>query len=84
VAVYFAPVSSGTKSANLSFSDNATGSPQMVALSGTGASPGIGLSPASLTFAAQSVGTTSAAQTRTINSTSLPKTDLRIPWRSRA
>src|SRR5271156_1447457 len=69
VAVYFAPVSNGAQGANLSISDNASGSPQMVALSGTGASPAITLSPASLTFTGQSVGTTSAAKTITLSST---------------
>ena len=69
VAVYFAPASSGAQSANLSISDNASGSPQMVTLSGTGASPGIALSPASLNFGAQSVGTTSAAQSITLSNT---------------
>ncbi len=37
VYVYFTPTASGTRSASLSISDNATGSPQAVALTGIGA-----------------------------------------------
>ncbi len=56
VAVRFAPHSVGTSSASLSFSDNATGSPQQVSLSGTGApTPDLVASPASLSLGSQSV-----------------------------
>jgi Abnormal spindle-like microcephaly-assoc'd, ASPM-SPD-2-Hydin/Beta-propeller repeat len=67
VAVDFAPQSGGAKTANLTFNDNASGSPQTVALSGTADALQIQLSAASLTFGAQSVGTTSAAQTITVS-----------------
>ena len=56
VAVRFAPHSVGPSSASLSFSDNATGSPQQVLLSGTGApTPDLVASPASLSLGSQSV-----------------------------
>lgn len=49
----------------LTFTDNATGSPQMVKLTGTGVEPAT-LTPASETYAGQKVGTTSAAKTLTL------------------
>ena len=70
VGVDFAPQSGGAKSAILAFTDNAGGSPQTVALTGTATAPQIEFTPPSLTFAApQSVGTTSAAQTVTVTNT---------------
>lgn len=67
VAVDFAPQSGGAKTANLTFNDNAGGTPQTIALTGTADAPQIQLSAASLTFGAQSVGTMSAAQTITVS-----------------
>ena len=67
VGVEFAPKTAGAKSAVLNFSDNAAGSPQTVALTGTAQAPaGIQITPAALTFAAQAVGTKSAVQGVTI------------------
>lgn len=66
ISVTFAPTAAGTMTANLSIADNAAGSPQLVSLLGTGVSAGVLLSPASLTFGSQTVGTTSAAQTVTL------------------
>jgi len=68
-AVAFAPSAAGTRTASVLFTDNAAGSPQTVALSGTGTAPASSFSPTSLTFASQSVGTTSAAQTVTLSNT---------------
>jgi hypothetical protein len=56
VDVAFAPGSAGADSAALAVTDNAHGSPQSVALSGTGVGPTPTLSPASLTFADGSSG----------------------------
>jgi hypothetical protein len=71
VSVEFKPAASGTLTASLSIADNATGSPQTVVLSGTGESttPTVTVSPASLTFAATVVGSTTAAQAVTIKNT---------------
>jgi len=69
VSVTFSPTAGGSRSAAVSLTDNAGGSPQSVALSGTGQAPGAGLSPASLTFAGQPTGTTSAAQSVTLTNT---------------
>jgi probable HAF family extracellular repeat protein len=67
LSVTFKPVSVGVKMANISISDTATGSPQSVALSGTAvAAPTLKLSTTVLTFASESVGMTSAAQTVTL------------------
>ncbi len=62
VAVIFTPSAAGNRTAALSITDNGTGGVQTVALSGTGASPSASLSPASLKFSGQLVGTTSDAQ----------------------
>jgi len=75
ISVTFSPSASGSRSASVSISDNASGSPQSVALSGTGTAPAVTLSPTSLTFASQTVNTTSAAQSVTLtNSGSAPLT----------
>jgi probable HAF family extracellular repeat protein len=81
ISVKFKPTMVGPRSAALSISDNAAGSPQKVPLSGTGvvSGPNATLSPASLTFADQLVGTTSAGKslklsnygTATLNITSI-------------
>ena len=70
VGVRFAPPagdSTGAKSAVLRIPDNVTGSPQTVMVSGIATvPPTIQISPASLTFAPQSVGIPSPAQTLTL------------------
>jgi hypothetical protein len=67
VSVDFSAQSAGSKSAVLQFSDNAGGSPQTVALSGTGNSaPTISVSPQSLDFGTQSLGVASAPQIVTL------------------
>jgi hypothetical protein len=62
VQVAFAPTTLGTLSASLSFSDDAANSPQIVAASGSGVQPAVSLSPSSLAFGNQVLGTTSASQ----------------------
>ncbi|MGO9636909.1 MAG: choice-of-anchor D domain-containing protein, partial [Terracidiphilus sp.] len=70
ITVTFSPAASGTLNAALSIADNASGSPATVALSGTGSTPVVTLSsPASLTFASTTVGTTAEAQTITLFNT---------------
>jgi hypothetical protein len=69
VSVIFSPIATGLRTAALSFTDNASGSPQSVALSGTGTAPAATLSPASLTFASQLVGSTSPPQNLTLTNT---------------
>jgi hypothetical protein len=69
IQVTFTPTATGARSGTLSVSDNAAGSPQTVSLSGTGTTSAASLSPTSLSFGVQSVGTTSPAQTVTLSST---------------
>ena len=72
IAVTFTPAAAGGFAASVSIADNASGSPQTVSLTGTGVAataPAITFSPTSLTFASQTVGTSSAAQTVTLSNT---------------
>ncbi len=71
VSVVFKPTTAGTRTGSLSVADNATGSPQQVSLTGTGAvaAPKVTLSPASLTFASTTVGTGATAQKVTMTNT---------------
>src|SRR5215469_5509117 len=66
ISITFKPTQLGSRTAMLSITDNAPGSPQNVSLTGTGTSP-VALSPSTLTFATQFVGTSSAAQSVTLN-----------------
>jgi subtilase family serine protease len=68
IAITFKPAASGTLAATLSIADNAPGSPQTVAISGTGNA--VAVSPASLTYAATPVGTTAATQKVTLSNKS--------------
>jgi len=65
VNVTFGPTQLGALSDTLIFTDNAGGSPQMVALSGTGVLPAT-LIPATATYSSQAIGTTSTAKTFTL------------------
>jgi hypothetical protein len=69
ISVTFKPTTSGSRAASVTITDNASGSPQSVLLSGTGIAPVVGLSSASLTFTGQPVGTTSASQNVTLTNT---------------
>ncbi|MGO9590578.1 MAG: choice-of-anchor D domain-containing protein, partial [Candidatus Acidiferrales bacterium] len=64
VSLTFKPSTTGARSANLTVTDNASGSPQQVPLSGTGTTAEI--SPVSLSFGSVTVGTTSAVKTVTL------------------
>jgi len=69
VTVTFTPAATGARSAAISIADSGAGSPHTVSLSGTGTQPVAGLSPSSLTFSSQVVGTSSAAQAVTLTNT---------------
>lgn len=71
INVTFTPTASGPRTAAVSVADNAAGSPQTVSISGIGyvPAPVVSLSPTSLTFASQVVGTTSTAQNVTLSNT---------------
>lgn len=69
INVTFAPIATGRRSGAVSVTDNASGSPHSASLTGTGTAPSATLSPASLTFGGQLVGTTSAVQSTTLTNT---------------
>jgi hypothetical protein len=75
VSVTFSPSATGSRSASLRITDDASGSPHTAALSGTGSStspppgPAVSLTPGSLTFGTQAIATTSAAQSSTLKNT---------------
>jgi subtilase family serine protease len=70
ILVAFRPGAAGNLTATLSVADSATGSPQKVTLSGTGAAkPTVTLTPAKLTFASTKVGAASPAQAVTLKNT---------------
>ena len=70
ISVTFTPAAVGSRSASLAITDNATGSPQTVSLTGTGAqAPAVSLSPQSLTFGQENIGLTTAPQTVTLSNT---------------
>jgi len=65
ISVTFTPIAAGPRNGNLTVTSNAIGSPQVVSLGGTGIAvlaPEVSLSTASLSFAAQNIGTTSTTQ----------------------
>ena len=64
VSVTFTPTATGLRKGTLSFNDNAPGSPQTVALTGTGTS--LALTPASWSFGSVKVGQQSASKTFTL------------------
>jgi len=70
ISVKFQPTATGPRSASVSVSDNAAGSPQTVGLTGTGTAAGVTLTPSSLMFAGQNAGTPpSTPQTITLQNT---------------
>ncbi len=68
-SVTFTPTDTGAIKGAVAVASTAAGGPEVVGLSGTGEVP-VALAPASLTFAAQTVGTTSAPQTVTLTNNS--------------
>jgi hypothetical protein len=70
ITVSFTPGSAGALGASISVVDSATGSPQAIALSGTGAAvlvPQATLNPTSLTFASTTVGVAATTQAITLS-----------------
>ncbi len=66
ITVTFTPTSLIDQTGSVSITDNAANSPQSVPLTGNGTFAAVFISPTSLTFAGQKVGTTSAAQNITL------------------
>ncbi len=78
ISVTFTPTAIGTRTGQLSVSDSASNSPQTSNLTGTGITPAT-LTPASATYVAQKVGTTSLPKTFTLtNNQTVPLTGIAI------
>jgi Abnormal spindle-like microcephaly-assoc'd, ASPM-SPD-2-Hydin/Transmembrane protein 131-like N-terminal len=69
INVTFTPTALGTRTGSLTVTDDAANNPQAATLIGTGVASAVTFSPASLTFPAQVLGTTAAAQTVTLTNT---------------
>jgi len=69
IKVAFTPTQPGKRTGGLIVTDDAPGSPQTVALTGTGLGPGAKLTPKTLNFGTQPVGTDSQPQTVTLTNT---------------
>jgi hypothetical protein len=69
LSVTFTPTAAGTRLGSISIQDDAAGSPHVINLSGIGLGPVAALSPGSLTFSAQIMQTSSAAQAVTLTNT---------------
>jgi len=69
VSVTFTPSTGGGRTGAITITDNAPGSPQVVALSGTGASPAAGFSTNGLVFGSQNSNFNSGAQSVTLTNT---------------
>src|ERR1019366_6066909 len=69
VNVVFAPSTSGTRSAPLNFTDNGSGSPHTMGVSGLGTSTtgSVAISPSALSFGTLSIGSSSVAQSATLS-----------------
>jgi len=64
--VTFKPTTIESQSGTVTITDNAANSPQTVPITANGAEAAVDLSPSSLTFPSQTVGTTSSPQTITV------------------
>ena len=69
VTLTLTPSTTGTRAAVLSIADDAANTPQNVSLTGVGSNSNATLTPATLTYAAQVIGTSSAAQAATLANT---------------
>src|SRR5260370_6220733 len=68
-SVTFTPTAVGTRLGSILVQDDAAGSPHVINLSGSGSGAVAVLSPASLTFSPQTLGTSSTPQTLTLTNT---------------
>ena len=71
ISLIWTPGTAGAMTGSIKVTDNAPGSPQVAALSGTGVLPAASLLPSSLSFPSQVVYTTSAAKTITLTNAGL-------------
>src|SRR3989441_1106052 len=66
ISISFTPAATGARTATVTITDDAAGSPQLVSLAGTGIVPAVTLAPTNLAFGTQRLSTTSPAQTVTL------------------
>jgi len=69
IQVAFSPTTPGQKSAAVTVTDNVGGSPQQISLAGASISAALSLSPTSVSFPSQFVGTSGLPQTLTVTNT---------------
>ena len=69
INITFSPAATGSRAATLSISDNSSGSPQTVALTGTSVVPQVSLSTVVIIFGNQNLNVPSAAQAVTVTNT---------------
>src|SRR5207302_1206858 len=65
ISISFTPAATGARTATVTITDDAPGSPQLVSLVGMGIAPAVTLAPTNLAFGTQRLSTTSPAQTVT-------------------
>src|SRR2546426_884618 len=66
ISISFTPAATGARTATVTITDDAPGSPQSVSLAGMGIAPAVTLAPTNLAFGDQRLSTTSPAQTVTL------------------
>jgi len=78
ISVSYTPTALGATTQQISITDDAPGNPHFITVSGTGvsAATAVTVSPTSLTFGDQKVGTVSAAQTVTVSNTGTSTLDI--------
>jgi Beta-propeller repeat/Abnormal spindle-like microcephaly-assoc'd, ASPM-SPD-2-Hydin len=69
VSVILTPTAGGTRAGTVVITDDAPGSPHVINLTGTGLAPQLSMSPNSLTFGSQAIGTSSSMQSVTLTDT---------------
>jgi hypothetical protein len=69
ISAAFSPKVAGARSATIQITDNASGSPQAIPLSGTGTLPVASWSVSNLSFGSQTIGANSSPQTVTLSNT---------------
>jgi hypothetical protein len=69
ISVNFQPTTTGSRSATLTVTSNASASPQTVSLTGTGLAPTLSLTPTSVSFAGTYLGVTTAGTVITVTNT---------------
>src|SRR5207245_2674908 len=78
ISISFSPAATGARTATVTITDDAPGSPQSVSLAGTGIAPAVTLAPTNLAFGDQRLSTTSPAQTVTLTNSGTRSEERRV------